>query len=78
MGAFEESKDLLAWEEVVSLCKNTEKNYSSMLKDFQSNRLMEVDTIVGAILKEAELRKRSLPILSTFYLLLTEMNKVGD
>lgn len=78
MEAFEESKDLLAWEEVVSLCKNTEKNYSSMLKDFQSNRLMEVDTIVGAILKEAELRKRSLPILSTFYLLLTEMNKVGD
>ncbi|WP_342566860.1 2-dehydropantoate 2-reductase [Psychrobacillus sp. FSL K6-4046] len=76
--AFEDWNDLLAWEEVVSLCQNTEYNYSSMLKDFQSNRIMEVDTIVGAILAEAESRKKSLPILNTFYLLLKEMNKVGD
>ncbi|WP_298471946.1 2-dehydropantoate 2-reductase [uncultured Psychrobacillus sp.] len=76
--AFEDWNDLLAWEEVVSLCQNTEYNYSSMLKDFQSNRVMEVDTIVGAILAEAESRKKSLPILNTFYLLLKEMNKVGD
>ncbi|MEK4522706.1 2-dehydropantoate 2-reductase [Psychrobacillus sp. FSL W7-1457] len=76
--AFEDWNDLLAWKEVVSLCQNTEYNYSSMLKDFQSNRMMEVDTIVGAILAEAESRKKSLPILNTFYLLLKEMNKVGD
>ncbi|MER2007362.1 MAG: 2-dehydropantoate 2-reductase [Psychrobacillus sp.] len=76
--AFEDWNDLLAWEEVVSLCQNTEYNYSSMLKDFQSNRVMEVDTIVGAILAEAKSRKKSLPILNTFYLLLKEMNKVGD
>ncbi|NME05229.1 2-dehydropantoate 2-reductase [Psychrobacillus sp. BL-248-WT-3] len=76
--AFEDWNDLLAWEEVVSLCQNTEYNYSSMLKDFQSNRVMEVDTIVGAILAEAESRKKSLPILNAFYLLLKEMNKVGD
>lgn len=76
--AFEDWKDLLAWEEVVSLCQNTEFNYSSMLKDFQSNRVMEVDTIVGAVLTEATHRKKSLPILNTFYLLLKEMNKVGD
>ena len=78
IGAFEDWNDLLAWEEVVSLCQNTEYNYSSMLKDFQSNRMMEVDTIVGAILAEAKSRKKSLPILNTFYLLLKEMNKVGD
>ena len=76
--AFEDWNDLLAWEEVVSLCQNTEYNYSSMLKDFQSNRVMEVDTIVGAILAEAKSRKKSLPILNAFYLLLKEMNKVGD
>ena len=78
LNAFEECQSLLTWEEVTALCQNTEYNYSSMLKDFQNNRLMEVDTIVGAILVEAENRKSTLPILNTFYLLLKEMNKEGD
>lgn len=76
--AFVECKELLSWEEVVSLCQNTEKNYSSMLKDYQSGRIMEVETIVGAILREAESRNKALPILNTFYLLLKEMNKAGE
>ncbi|QGM30815.1 2-dehydropantoate 2-reductase [Bacillus sp. N3536] len=76
--AFVECKELLSWEEVVSLCQNTEKNYSSMLKDYQSGRIMEVETIVGAILREAENRNKALPILNTFYLLLKEMNKAGE
>lgn len=76
--AFVECKELLSWEEVVSLCQNTENNYSSMLKDYQSGRIMEVETIVGAILREAENRNKALPILNTFYLLLKEMNKAGE
>ncbi|MEK4485014.1 2-dehydropantoate 2-reductase [Psychrobacillus sp. FSL H8-0484] len=76
--AFEEWKEHLSWEEVVTLCKNTEYNRSSMLKDYENGRVMELDTIVGAIIEEATKRNKALPILNTFYLLLIEANKVGE
>ncbi|MFJ7825053.1 ketopantoate reductase family protein [Psychrobacillus sp. NPDC096623] len=78
MEAFEEWKDRLAWEEVVALCENTRLNRSSMLKDYENGRIMELDTIVGAILEMAAQRKHKLPILHAFYLLLNELNKAGD
>lgn len=78
MEAFEEWKDRLPWEEVVALCKNTRLNRSSMLKDFENGRMMEIDTIVGAILERATQRKQKMPILHAFYLLLSELNKAGD
>lgn len=78
MNVFSEWKERLPWEEVVELCKKTENNRSSMLADYENSRLMEIDTIVGAILSEAKKREATLPVLQTFYLLLKEMNKVGD
>lgn len=78
MSVFVEWKDRLTWDEVVELCENTGSNRSSMLKDFESGRVMELDTIVGAILERADHRKQTLPILNTFYLLLNELNKEGD
>lgn len=78
MSVFTEWKDRFSWEEVVTLCMNTQFNYSSMLKDYENGRIMEIDTIVGAIIDEAHKRNKELPILNTFYLLLNEKNKVGD
>ncbi|TQR17825.1 ketopantoate reductase family protein [Psychrobacillus vulpis] len=78
MGAFEGWQELLTWEDVVELCKQTEYNRSSMLADYEKGRLMEIDTIVGAVIGEARKRDKILPVLNTFYLLLQEMNKVGD
>ncbi|WP_313891382.1 2-dehydropantoate 2-reductase [Psychrobacillus sp.] len=78
MGVFEEWKIRLTWDEVTTLCKNTKHNRSSMLNDYENGRIMESDTIVGAVLLEADKRNKTLPILQTFYLLLKEMNKVGD
>ena len=78
MEAFEEWKERLPWDEVVALCENTRLNRSSMLKDFENGRMMELDTIGGAILERAKQRKQTLPILQTFYLLLSEINKEGD
>ncbi|WP_391208381.1 ketopantoate reductase family protein [Psychrobacillus sp. L4] len=75
---FEEWRERLSWPEVVSLCNNTEYNRSSMLTDFENGRLMEIDTIVGAVIAEARKRDKALPVLHTFYLMLKEMNKVGD
>ena len=76
-GAFEDWKELLSWEEIVTICKNTEYNRSSMLKDYENSRKMELDTIVGAVIESAAKRNKELPILNTFYLLLNEINKVG-
>lgn len=78
MAVFEEWKDRLPWEEVVALCKNTRLNRSSMLKDLESGRMMELDTIVGSILERATQRKQKLPTLHALYLLLNEINKAGD
>ena len=75
--AFPEWEEQLTWLEVEELCKNTAQNRSSMLKDLENGRFMEVETIVGAVLQRAYARKKELPILHTFYLLLTEKN-VGD
>lgn len=76
--AFPEWHDRFSWEEVLSLCTNTQYNRSSMLKDYENGRLMELDTIIGAIIEESTKRNKKLPILNTFYLLLNEKNKAGD
>ncbi|WP_391120792.1 2-dehydropantoate 2-reductase [Psychrobacillus sp. L3] len=78
MEAFEEWREKLPWNEVVTLCKNTEYNRSSMLTDYENGRLMEINTIVGAVITEARKKDKVLPVLHTFYLMLKEMNKVGD
>lgn len=78
MFAFDDWRERVTWEEVVSLCENTRENRSSMLKDFENGRMMELDTIVGAIIEKAAQRNKTLPILQAFYLLLSEINKEGD
>lgn len=78
LDAFDEWRDRFSWDEVVTLCTNTQLNHSSMLKDYENGRQMELDTIIGAIIEEASKRNKKLPILNTFYLLLNEQNKVGE
>lgn len=78
MEAFEDWPEKLTWAEVVSVCETTGSNRSSMLRDYENGRMMELDTIVGAILKRAAKRQKALPILKVFYLLLIEINKEGD
>jgi 2-dehydropantoate 2-reductase len=40
-------------QQIITICKNTGENRSSMLKDIEANRLTEVDAILGYILEEA-------------------------
>lgn len=65
--AFPEQKNKLPFEAVVNLCKNTAKNTSSMLSDRLNGRKTEADTILGAVIKKAEKRGKTLPILTTLY-----------
>ncbi|MCL6570693.1 MAG: 2-dehydropantoate 2-reductase [Bacillus sp. (in: Bacteria)] len=40
-------------QQIITICKNTGENRSSMLKDIEANRLTEVDAILGYILEVA-------------------------
>lgn len=52
---------------VKKVCKETGGNKSSMLKDFEVGRETEIDSILGFILKEAEMRKMSAPYTESLY-----------
>lgn len=67
MSAFPEKKDQFPFEEVEKLCRKTANNTSSMLGDILQNRQTEIETIVGAVIKKAAKRGKSLPILNTLY-----------
>ncbi|MED3660305.1 2-dehydropantoate 2-reductase [Ureibacillus sp. FSL K6-8385] len=67
MEAFPERRETVSFEDVVSLCKKTASNSSSMLQDRLLNRKTEVESIVGAVIKKAEKNGKSLPILKTLY-----------
>lgn len=64
MTAFPEMKDELPIETVENVCIKTARNRSSMLMDRVSNRPMEIDTIVSAVIRKAEKAGRSLSMLS--------------
>lgn len=53
------------WEEVVSICKKTGNNYSSMYKDLEMMRQTEIQAILGYLLEEGKKSKKLMP-LSTF------------
>lgn len=67
MNAFPEQRMIVSFEDVVSLCEKTASNTSSMLQDRLMNKKTEVESIVGAIIKKAELKGKSLPTLKTLY-----------
>ena len=77
MGAFPEERSRFPFEMVVSLCKRTAHNTSSMLTDMQKKQPTEVRSIVGAVIKKAEQRGKSVPTLRTFYLLVLSMEGNG-
>lgn len=67
--AFPEEASRLSFAEVENLCRRTSSNTSSMLADILAARPTEIETIVGAVLKRAAKRGKSLPMLETLYLL---------
>ncbi|SOB92353.1 ketopantoate reductase [Ureibacillus xyleni] len=78
MTAFPEEKERFLFQDVKNLCTQTASNTSSMLTDRLHNRPTEVKTIVGAVIKRAESRGKSLPILSTLYHLLLALEESGE
>lgn len=55
------------FENIVTVCKKTAHNQSSMLCDIEGKRPTEVDAILGFILEKSVEREINTPIIATFY-----------
>jgi 2-dehydropantoate 2-reductase len=63
MAVFPEMLAVLPYEAVTTVCRKTARNQSSMLADCLAARPMEIDTIVSALIRKANKRDKSLPLL---------------
>ncbi|MDU0201636.1 ketopantoate reductase family protein [Paenibacillus sp. MAH-36] len=55
------------WQNIVSVCKATSRNHSSMLQDIEQSRTTEIDRINGSLLQMAEELNLDLPAHRTVY-----------
>lgn len=55
------------FENVLSVCRKTAENQSSMLRDLLEKRPTEVDAILGYILESAEENEINTPVIKAFY-----------
>ena len=64
--------------DIISVCKNTADNESSMLKDIKAHRTTEIDAIIGYILNLAQEKGIPLPITNTLYYMVKGLEKGRD
>lgn len=76
--AFPQFADSFQFEQVVTLCERTAENTSSMRADLLAGRKTEIETIVGAVIKRAQMKQKQLPILQTLYLLVKALEESGE
>jgi 2-dehydropantoate 2-reductase len=76
--AFPETADEVTLDEVLSLCRKTADNTSSMLADLLAGRKTEAGEIMGGVLALARERGASLPTLAALFDLISSMERSGD
>jgi 2-dehydropantoate 2-reductase len=64
-------------QQVISICKNTAGNRSSMLKDIEANRMTEADAILGFILDEAKKLEKAAPLTESLYFAIKGKEQAG-
>ncbi|WP_299086943.1 2-dehydropantoate 2-reductase [uncultured Metabacillus sp.] len=69
-------KEKYLWDHVQSICKNTSENSSSMLKDVQSGRQTEIDSILGYLINQAVNTNKSYPHITFLYHAIKGMESV--
>jgi len=53
------------WQDILTICRNTSRNYSSMLQDLKNNRQTEIDAINGYIARIGRQMEVSVPMNDT-------------
>lgn len=73
-------KEELYFENVVTVCRNTGANHSSMYKDLDEGRQTEIDAILGYLLEEAKKSNIDAPLVNTLYHLIkgSELGEGGE
>lgn len=61
------SNDEEMWELVLTICKNTAQNKSSMLRDIEEGRKTEIEAILGYVLGEAIKKNKEVVITQFLY-----------
>ncbi|ATO48147.1 2-dehydropantoate 2-reductase [Brevibacillus laterosporus] len=59
--------DESTWQEIVQICRNTSRNYSSMLQDLLNCRPLEIEAINGYIVKQGRERNIATPHQEAVY-----------
>jgi 2-dehydropantoate 2-reductase len=70
MYLFPEMKGEIELQDIKSVCLNTSDNHSSMLKDFETKKTSELETIVGVLISKAQKEKKQIPSIHLLYQLL--------
>lgn len=78
MRAFPQYRKRFPFEAVRSLCEKTSQNTSSMLADRLAGRRMEVETIVGEVIRLARKGGCEVPVLTTLYHLVKSLDSKGE
>ncbi|MEH7441062.1 2-dehydropantoate 2-reductase [Bacillus sp. JJ1122] len=55
------------FENLLSVCKKTAENHSSMYKDLENGRTTEIDAILGYLLEEAARKNIKAPLIHNYY-----------
>ncbi|MCA1029965.1 2-dehydropantoate 2-reductase [Bacillus timonensis] len=55
------------WNQILSVCRKTSSNRSSMLRDIEENRQTEIDAILGFIIHEADKKRIDIPVIRFLY-----------
>lgn len=74
---FPHMEKIVSFEGVEEICKNTYQNRSSMLKDIESARKTEIESILGVLLEKAQKEHHFVPIMNVVYRLVKGIEREG-
>ena len=74
---FPQMDEVISFNKVVDICRNTYLNKSSMLKDIESGRETEIESILGVLLDKAEEEHHFVPNMNVLYRLVKGIEREG-
>jgi 2-dehydropantoate 2-reductase len=74
---FPHMEGVISFDKVVDICRNTYQNRSSMLKDIESQRRTEIESILGVLLERANKEHQYVPIMNVLYRLVKGIEREG-
>ncbi|WP_374056585.1 ketopantoate reductase family protein [Rossellomorea sp. FM04394] len=74
---FPQMEGIISFERVEEICTNTYQNRSSMLKDIESSRKTEIESILGVLVEKAYKEHHFVPIMNIVYRLVKGIEREG-